>query len=104
MQLTTFLNKLNTEAESITFADTMTVIEATYKFTPTAFRNGDTENAADTNNGSCKIFAFGLLNNLTEPQTLACFGQKKKIRKKKSQEKQIKKIENKKKKRWGKKK
>jgi hypothetical protein len=74
MQLTTFLNKLNTEAESITFADTMTVIEATYKFTPTAFRNGDTENAADTNNGSCKIFAFGLLNNLTEPQTLACFG------------------------------
>jgi hypothetical protein len=52
----------------------MAVIEAHYDFSPTAFRNGDTENAADTNNGSCKIFAFGLLNELTEAQTLACFG------------------------------
>ena len=74
MQLAAFLEQLNTQPESITFADTMATIEATYEFTPTAFRNGDTENAANTNNGSCKIFAFGLLNELTEQQTLACFG------------------------------
>ena len=74
MQITAFLEKLNTQTESITFADTMAVIEANYEFTPTAFSNGDTENAADTNNGSCKIFAFGLLNNLDQAHTLACFG------------------------------
>lgn len=74
MQITAFLEKLNTQTDTITFADTMAVIDANYDFTPTAFSNGNTENAADTNNGSCKIFAFGLLNNLDEAQTLACFG------------------------------
>jgi hypothetical protein len=74
MTLASFLAKLNQQPESIAFADTMAVIEAHYDFSPTAFRNGDTENTADTNNGSCKIFAFGLLNELTEAQTLACFG------------------------------
>jgi hypothetical protein len=74
MQLTAFLEKLKTQADAISFDDTMATIEATYRFTPTAFSNGDTNNAADTNNGSCKIFAFGLLNDLTKDQTLACFG------------------------------
>ncbi len=74
MHIAAFLENLNTQTESITFSDTMAVIEANYEFTPTAFSNGDTENAADTNNGSCKIFAFGLLNNLDEAHTLACFG------------------------------
>jgi len=74
MQLNIFLDKLNSNADAISFADTMAAIEANYEFTPAAFKNGDTENAADTNNGSCKIFAFGLLNKLSESQTLACFG------------------------------
>jgi hypothetical protein len=74
MQLTAFLDKLNTQADTISFDDTMATIDATYHFTPTAFTNGNTNNAADTNNGSCKIFAFGLLNDLNESQTLACFG------------------------------
>lgn len=74
MTLSDFLQQLNSQPESIAFADTMAVIETTYNFTPTAFTNGDTQNEADTNNGSCKIFAFGLLNQLDEKQTLACFG------------------------------
>ena len=52
----------------------MAVIENNYHFTPTVFTNGETHNEANQNNGSCKIFAFGLLNNLSEQQTLACFG------------------------------
>ncbi len=30
---------------------------------------------AGQNNGSCKIFAFGLAQDLSPEQTLACFGQ-----------------------------
>ncbi len=74
MQVNEFINKLKTQAESIRFDDTLQVIDANYNFTPTAFRNGETQNAADQNNGSCKVFAFAQLNNLTEEQTLQCFG------------------------------
>lgn len=74
MQINEFINKLNTQAEGIRFDDTMQVIDANYNFTPTAFRNGETQNAADQNNGSCKVFAFAQLNKLTEEQALQCFG------------------------------
>jgi hypothetical protein len=74
MQLDVFLTQLKNTPNTITFADTMAVIEANYNFTPTAFKNAGLKNAVDQNNGSCKIFAFGLLNRLTETQTLNCFG------------------------------
>jgi len=74
MNLDTFLTKLNNEPSQIAFTDTMATIEENYTFTPATFTNGKTKNQADTNNGSCKIFAFGLLNKLNEEQTLACFG------------------------------
>lgn len=74
MQINEFINKLNTQPQSISFDDTMLVIDANYQFTPTAFRNGETQNAAEQNNGSCKVFAFAQLNNLTKEQTLQCFG------------------------------
>lgn len=74
MQLDDFLTQLKNEPNTITFADTMATIDANYTFTPTAFYNGLLSNAANQNNGSCKIFALGLLNRLTAEQTLACFG------------------------------
>lgn len=74
MDLTYFLNQLNENTNNISFNDTMSVIEQYYVFTETAFSNGDTYNAAGQNNGSCKIFAFALLNQLSEQQCLACFG------------------------------
>ena len=74
MNLTTFLNKLEQTPNNIEFTETMSVIEATYSFTPTSFTNGETLNQAGENNGSCKIFAFGILNKLSEQQALACFG------------------------------
>lgn len=74
MQINEFINTLNTQPHSISFDDTMSVIEANYQFTPTAFRNGETQSAAEQNNGSCKIFAFAQLNNLSEELTLQCFG------------------------------
>lgn len=74
MILDDFLNKLGTEPGNIEFADTMAVIETLYNFTPTAFKNGELENAAGQNNGSCKLFAFARLQGLSKEQTLACFG------------------------------
>jgi len=74
MNLATFLTRLNTAPDSIEFTDAMAVIEALYEFTPTAFRNGELENAAGQNNGSCKLFAFAKLQGLSQQQTLACFG------------------------------
>lgn len=74
MLLIEFLEKLNTAPGIVTFDNTIAVIEENYHFNETAFTNGETKNTAGQNNSSCKIFAFGHINNLTEAQTLQCFG------------------------------
>lgn len=61
-------------AGPVAFADVMAVIDQNYAFTPTAFRNGDADNAAGSNNGSCKIFAFAKLHGLDAAATLNAFG------------------------------
>lgn len=58
----------------VDFNKVIEVIESNYNFTPTAFSNGQTNNAENSNNGSCKIFAFGKLNQLSEQATLNAFG------------------------------
>ncbi|MBP2283904.1 DNA-binding IscR family transcriptional regulator [Flavobacterium sp. CG_23.5] len=74
MNITSFLEKLNKTPEAITFAETIAVIEANFDFTETAFENGLQHNAAGENSGSCKLFAFAEIQNLSEAATLACFG------------------------------
>jgi hypothetical protein len=74
MNLNDFLAKLRSAPETLEFTDTMAVIDASYEFTPTAFRNGELENATGQNNGSCRLFAFAQLQGLTKEETLACFG------------------------------
>jgi hypothetical protein len=69
-----FLQTLATAPDSITFQDTIAVIDAHYDFTPAAFRNGEMHNAAGQNNGSCKVFSFARLHKLSPQQTLHCFG------------------------------
>ncbi len=69
-----FLDTLETAPDSLAFNDTLAVIDAHYDFTPTAFRNGELQNEAGQNNGSCKVFSFARLLNLTPEQTLHCFG------------------------------
>lgn len=72
--LEAFFRQLSTEPDSISFAQTIALIETLYEFTPTAFQNGAQLNAAGENNGSCKILAFAQLHQLSEPQTLQLFG------------------------------
>jgi len=69
-----FLDKLKTSPEKVEFTDTMAIIDNNYDFTATRFKNGETINEAGENNGSCKVFAFAKLQNLTQEQTLYCFG------------------------------
>ena len=74
MTIATFLEKLKRTPNTITFSETISVIEENYDFTPTAFENGTQHNAAEENSGSCKLFAFAQLQNLSQAETLACFG------------------------------
>ena len=74
MLIERFLDKLNNSPELLEFADTMATIEANYLFTEGEFRNGLQFNPAGENPGSCKLFAFALLQGLDKKQTLACFG------------------------------
>lgn len=69
------INSLRQALVSLNFSETMAIIDALYDFSPTAFSNGTTRNEAGENNGSCKLFAFAQLNNFSEPETLALFGE-----------------------------
>lgn len=74
MTIQDFLLRLRTKPESISFSDSMALIDAHYAFTPTAFVNGEVRNEAGQNNGSCKLLSFARLQGLTQAETLACFG------------------------------
>ncbi|MBY7838853.1 HopJ type III effector protein [Vibrio fluvialis] len=74
MELSALLTQLTEQPENVVFAEVIATIDAYYDFTPTAFDNGKTRNEANQNNGSCKIFAFAQLNQLSPEATLACFG------------------------------
>lgn len=77
MSLNTFLEKIHNNSP-VSFNDSITVISENYHYQPTEFSNGLDEqsilNTAGTNEGSCKIFAFALLHQLSEQQTLNLFG------------------------------
>ena len=74
MSINSFLDRVRQTPKNIVFADTITVIENNYDFTPTAFQNGTQHNAAGENSGSCKLFSFAKLQGLSKDETLACFG------------------------------
>ena len=59
----------------IQFKDVISFIDEHYDFTPTKFTNGNTVNEANQNNGSCKIFSFAKLNDLSKEETLNLFGE-----------------------------
>jgi hypothetical protein len=74
MTINNLLEKINQTPESIEFSEVIATIDEYYNFTPTAFSNGETVNEAGKNSGSCKLFSFAKLQNLSVEQTLACFG------------------------------
>lgn len=69
-----FLDKLKSTPEQISFEESIAYIDENYDFSPTSFKNGNVENEANQNNGSCKILSFGKLLGLTKEETLHLFG------------------------------
>lgn len=57
------------------FADTLAFVAAHYAYQPQAFRNGDVENAAGENEGSCKTLGLAVLEGLSGQEALLAFGE-----------------------------
>ncbi|SFI48943.1 HopJ type III effector protein [Halpernia frigidisoli] len=68
------LEQLKNSPETIEFKEVIAFIDENYDFTPTKFTNGKTVNEANENHGSCKVFSFAKLKNLTKYETLSLFG------------------------------
>jgi hypothetical protein len=73
MTLALFIEKIHRN-EAVSFNETIAVIADNYHYHPVEFSNGDLVNALGTNEGSCKIFAFAMKNQLNQQQTLNLFG------------------------------
>jgi hypothetical protein len=73
----TDINTLSASLESgqHLFADTLAYIAERYDYQPQAFTNGDVENAAGQNEGSCKTLGLALLEGLSDEQALLAFGE-----------------------------
>lgn len=78
MKVETLIRKIRDNPAAVTFDEVIAVINENYQYTPTRFTNGVgatmAMNEAGKNEGSCRIFAFGKMNRLSEQETLACFG------------------------------
>ncbi|MBJ9984189.1 HopJ type III effector protein [Acinetobacter sp. S40] len=57
------------------FADVLAHIESRFEHTPTAFKNGQQQNAATENQGSAKVFSFAKVEGLDQAQTLSLFAE-----------------------------
>jgi len=74
ISIESFLTTVKNSPETITFQQTMTIIDEFYGFHETAFSNGTQQNAKGENSGSCKVFSFAQLHDLNQQQSLALFG------------------------------
>jgi hypothetical protein len=74
MKVSGFIDKLQQTPTIISFDECMSIIDANFIFSETAFKNAEIHNEAGQNNASCKILAFAELNELSELHTLNCFG------------------------------
>ncbi|MEA3300370.1 MAG: HopJ type III effector protein [Pseudomonadota bacterium] len=57
------------------FAATLAFVDQWFDYSPSAFSNGPVSNAADQNQGSCKVFALARLLDLDRDEALRCFGE-----------------------------
>ena len=73
-KISMIVKQVKDNPETIDFKDVISYIDEHYDFSPTKFTNGKTVNEANENNGSCKVFSFAKLNDLSKEETLALFG------------------------------
>lgn len=63
----------NTSNKDFSFKDVIAYIDQHYDFTPSSFKNGELYNEENQNNGSCKVFGYAKLHNLSKEDTLNLF-------------------------------
>ena len=73
----TALNELRSrlQQDDYAFSEILAFVAEHYDYQPSAFRNGDVENAAGQNEGSCKTLALALLEGLSRDEALRAFGE-----------------------------
>ncbi len=69
-----YLEELRSGAK-MKFEDLIALIDDDFDYTPSAFSNGEIENSIDENQGSAKLFCFAAVHQLSQLETLHCFGQ-----------------------------
>lgn len=69
------LSALHDNADTLAFADVISVIDNGYVYEPTAFSNGSVENDAGQNGGSCKVFSFALRHQLSADDAVKLFAE-----------------------------
>ncbi len=69
------IQQLKNTPEELVFSNVIAYIDEHYEFTPTKFTNGNTVNEANQNNGSCKVFSFAKINQLSPEETLLLFSE-----------------------------
>jgi hypothetical protein len=74
MTVSEFLHLLVVNANTISFTQTLAVIEQNYNYRPAEFINGELHNPAGVNQGACRVLAFAKMHHLDNEQTLNCFG------------------------------
>lgn len=74
MTVNELLSAVRSNPDDVEFSQVMDVVSENYDYVPTTFHNGELNNLAGINEGSCKIFYFAQLNQLSEMETLALFG------------------------------
>ena len=74
MTVEALINKVK-QSEILSFAEVIEAIDANYSFTSSFFKNGDVVNEENQNNGSCKVFSFAKMHQLSEKETLFLFGE-----------------------------
>jgi hypothetical protein len=57
------------------FSETLAFIASHYDYQPSRFLNGDVENAAGENEGSCKTLGLAALEGFTSEEALLAFGE-----------------------------
>ncbi|WP_313500692.1 HopJ type III effector protein [Stutzerimonas nitrititolerans] len=57
------------------FSDTLAFIAETYDYQPSGFVNGNVENAAGENEGSCKTLGMAVLEGFSTEEALLAFGE-----------------------------
>ena len=57
------------------FSDTLAFIAETYDYQPSRFVNGNVENAAGENEGSCKTLGMAVLEGFSTEEALLAFGE-----------------------------